>query len=121
MQNAELAQKQCTISLLEQKNAQFVEELVEQQKTITKLKRQLEDKERHRASYLHKVSFNYSHTFRQYLKGLGPEGYIVRAQGGLSVHLISVDIALGPRKAGPQFQLCGSQSTDGHADGTDKY
>ncbi|CAM6114509.1 unnamed protein product [Calypogeia fissa] len=54
-ENTELAQKQCTILLLEQKNAQFVEELVEQQKTVMKLKRQLEDKERQRASYLHKM------------------------------------------------------------------
>jgi hypothetical protein len=59
LQNAEVARKQRSISFLKQKNAQIVEELMGQHKAITKLKRQLEDKERQSASYLHKVSFKY--------------------------------------------------------------
>ncbi|KAL2630491.1 hypothetical protein R1flu_015177 [Riccia fluitans] len=54
-ETTELEQKERKISHLEAKNTQFVQELVDQQKTITKLKKQIEDRERHCASHLHKI------------------------------------------------------------------
>ncbi|KAL3684476.1 hypothetical protein R1sor_002498 [Riccia sorocarpa] len=54
-ENTELEKKDRKISHLEAKNTQFVQELVDQQKTITKLKKHIEDRERHCASHLHKI------------------------------------------------------------------
>ncbi|BBN07978.1 hypothetical protein MPTK1_4g07780 [Marchantia polymorpha subsp. ruderalis] len=54
-ENAELEQKERKISHLEAKNSQFVQEVVDQQKTLAKLKKQLEDRERQCASHLHKI------------------------------------------------------------------
>uniref|UniRef100_A0A7I4AEA6 Uncharacterized protein n=1 Tax=Physcomitrium patens TaxID=3218 RepID=A0A7I4AEA6_PHYPA len=44
-QNAEVEKKDLKVALLEAKNAQFVQELVEQQKLITRMKRRIDDKE----------------------------------------------------------------------------
>jgi hypothetical protein len=38
--------KELTIALLEAKNAQFVQEIVEQQKLITRMKRYIDEKEK---------------------------------------------------------------------------
>lgn len=54
-QSAEVEKRELKIALLETKNVQFVQELVEQQKLITKMKRQIEEKEKSCASHLHKV------------------------------------------------------------------
>ncbi|CAK9207897.1 unnamed protein product [Sphagnum troendelagicum] len=51
----ELEKKELQITLCEAKNAQFVQELVEQQKLIIKLKRQVEDTEKYCASNIHKL------------------------------------------------------------------
>ncbi len=56
-QSEELEKRELQITLCEAKNAQFVQELVEQQKLIIKLKRQVEDTEKYSASNIHKVSW----------------------------------------------------------------
>lgn len=45
-----------TMKWIRKKTVLFVQELVEQQKLITKMKRQIEEKEKSCASHLHKVS-----------------------------------------------------------------
>ncbi|KAG6552775.1 hypothetical protein Mapa_005723 [Marchantia paleacea] len=54
-ENAELEQKERKISHLEAEKTQFIQDVVDQQKTLAKLKKQLVDRERQCASHLHKV------------------------------------------------------------------
>jgi hypothetical protein len=60
-QNAEVEKKELKIALLEAKNAQFVQELVEQQKLITRMKRHIDEKEKLCANHCQKVSSKRSH------------------------------------------------------------
>lgn len=53
-----MEKKQLTIALLEAKNAQFVQEIVEQQKLITRMKRYIDEKEKLGAGQHQKVCRN---------------------------------------------------------------
>ena len=53
-----MEKQELTIALLEAKNAQFVQELVEQQKLITRMKRHIDETEKAGAGEHQKVSQN---------------------------------------------------------------
>ncbi|KAG0558833.1 hypothetical protein KC19_10G058300 [Ceratodon purpureus] len=54
-ETAEVEKKELQVALLEAKNAQFVQELVEQQKLITKMKRHIDEKEKLCANHCQKL------------------------------------------------------------------
>lgn len=57
-QNAGVEKIELKVALLEAKNAQFVQELLEQQKLITRMKRHIDEQEKLCAHQCRKVSLN---------------------------------------------------------------